>query len=913
MNRRALFGAALALAALVLSVAFAFVPANFHRADISWQPTSAEDSGSLQLTRSSPERMDIETTCEMARTRTAEVPAMLTTGSIELFAVDDEVSFRATPGGPTAQLGLPAGECTIRATYTLDPSRLRLTVDGAEDEVAVDPPGIYGLYTTDPPSVSRVDLTTQETGLAPSEGRWLVGLAGLVALLAGLVCMQLTTPRREGTKRGWRRVLPRLAPVDAFVMVGVVGLSLVTPALIDDGWVVGRTRDLLGRWWFGNLYDTKDAWLPQGFPHELALALLQAAGLEFAQVRIVVALLVGLTWVVLRRGVLAPVLGEQASRWPAAAATYVAFAGAWLITVRAEPVVTFLAVLTLAVAVSAERCARPGMVFAGLMAAGLAVGSHQTGWVTLGPAVVILWSIFRTLRHDRTRLVGFVTAVLAAGAACALVTFAAADVSTALEGARTFSTATHTAGVLDELDRYGRLFTQASGARVFTVVLLLVWCLAGSLGINGATPEAKRLWVLCMVWLGGLLLTSSKWEWHLGVYAVPAAGLAALAGAELARRDKHAVLGTGAVLAMVAIGAGAALRVPSTWNGSELASSTWPELNELLVGDSTRKWWYLTLLILVVVGVLADRRARWRLAALTALCLVIVFPLGAAMAWIVADAVKPGWSPAGANLREVADRNECGALDGLDVDAGVTPLVEINSSGLGGNGDRDRTRGAQLAPEAFPHVERILTGPLGARVPTWGTWAADGDTSADARTGSFHTSAYKLGDAEAITIWSAFGSADLMSANVVFTSASGQETATPIAPNPEPHWGRLHVSVPDDAIEVRVDVQDDNAGYGGWLAVSSPVVQSGRSIPSLLRGSTGYASAFDATDYPCLELPDLGNGYWEKVDYVSTEGLVFNTATLRGLTVTDIACRPNVACLRRLDYPMANVEVSRTR
>ena len=101
--------------------------------------------------------------------------------------------------------------------------------------------------------------------------------------------------------------------MDGFVAAGVLALALVTPPLIDDGWYLGRTSVLQDRWWFGNVYATEDAWLPQGALHELILSVLQSAGLELAHLRIGAALIVALTWVVLRRGVLVPAVGETAS------------------------------------------------------------------------------------------------------------------------------------------------------------------------------------------------------------------------------------------------------------------------------------------------------------------------------------------------------------------------------------------------------------------------------------------------------------------------------------------------------------------------------------------------------------------------------------------------------------------------
>ncbi|MEO7627115.1 MAG: arabinosyltransferase domain-containing protein, partial [Nocardioides sp.] len=549
-----------------------------------------------------------------------------------------------------------------------------------------------------------------------------------------------------------------------------------------------------------------------------------------------------------------------------------------------------------------ERSRRPGWVFVGLLTAGLALTTHQTGWVAAAPAAVIMWSIPGELRRDRSSGLALVSAVCAAAAGLVLVAFAAADVGTVLEGVSNLGEVAHNLGPLDEVVRYNRLL-DASGARFSTVLILLLWCLAGSLGINTARPESRRLWILCLLWLGGLLLTATKWEWHLAVYAVPAVALASLAGVDLRRPDGVKVLGTSAVLAIGVLAAGIGLSIMGAWNRLDLSHHSWQEFTTLLLGDSGRIYWYVGLVALIALGLLADhRRGRWQPAAVTALCVTILFPLGASMVWLVADAAEPGWSSTGANLRQLTDNSACGVLDGLDIDTDVVALPQQQDSG----------ETQQLAPGAFPQIERLSTGPLGGEVPTWGTWVAIKQSSPDALTGSFRSPSYEIGDAEAITLWAASGTTDLLQAEVVFTSSSGTETTSPVLPGSDPRWSILRLTVPDGATEVRVDVEDQNSGYGGWLAVSSPVVSSDSSISSTLDGSTGYANPLEATLVPCLELPDTSEGYWGRVDYVFSEAFTFSLDSFRNLTVTEVACRPDVICLRKLDYPMADVVVTRT-
>ena len=72
-----------------------------------------------------------------------------------------------------------------------------------------------------------------------------------------------------------------------------------------------------------------------------------------------------------------------------------------------------------------------------------------------------------------------------------------------------------------------------------TILFLAVLTVMAAVGAGALTPPQRHLWSACMLWLLGLVLTSSKWEWHLGLYVVPATVFAALTGHGLrdGRRD----------------------------------------------------------------------------------------------------------------------------------------------------------------------------------------------------------------------------------------------------------------------------------------------------------------------------------------------------------------------------------------
>ncbi|MCW2832924.1 MAG: hypothetical protein JWN68_877 [Nocardioides sp.] len=151
MSSRTRIGAALVMISFILATVFAFAPANFNTSTVTWLPESAADSGALQLTRQAPHRISVETTCDMARAATQ--PSLLSTGTLELSVVEEKVLVQTAPLGPVAEVSLPPGDCAIRASYTLDTSLLRLSVDDVHARSrSFIPPRIDGLYTSDPRS-----------------------------------------------------------------------------------------------------------------------------------------------------------------------------------------------------------------------------------------------------------------------------------------------------------------------------------------------------------------------------------------------------------------------------------------------------------------------------------------------------------------------------------------------------------------------------------------------------------------------------------------------------------------------------------------------------------------------------------------------------------------------------------------
>ncbi|QIK75454.1 arabinosyltransferase domain-containing protein [Nocardioides piscis] len=898
MTQPTRLAALFALAALLTGVVFALVPSSFHRAQIEWKPTTAADGGSLPLTRTYPDEVEVFTTCDLVRG--GDDGALLTAGTLVMALDQGAVAVSTTQYDPAARVELPPGSCDVHAAYRASTSTLALTAGDNSDEVRTPAPTINTLTTGDLPRVQRVEILTRPAGVLWSWGR---ALAGLLTLALATAATVLLVRAQRGRPPARTRRLPRhhLAPVDAAVALSLLGLTFIVPALLDDGWVLARTELLVQRHWFGNVFATSDAWLPQGFPHEMVLAALAAMGAEFIHLRLFMALCLTVAWVVLRTRVLSPVIGEKASRWPPVAATFLAFGGAWLTTIRAEPIVVLCGVVTLAALVSMHHRPGPFPVLTGLLSAGLAMTAHQTGWVCLGPTVLLLMAAVRAVRIDRRTAWLYGAAVLIAVATSAVALFLALDLRSTLDGARAFSTQDSYTGMFGELSRYEQIFYPGTtGARSFTVLLLVALGLTAGTWV-AITNEAQRLlWLASLLWIGGLLLTSSKWPWHLGVYAVPATVFAALAAHAVCQdRRVTGLPGRALLLPLVVLAAGLTLtRSQGGWGAADLSVRSWAEFGALM----RQTVWYVALAAALCLGVLADRRLL-RGPSTVMLSVAIVFPLVVNLCWIALDAREDGWSFSGMNARQLAGDNACGVLDGELITLAATPLPTESP--------QPRRVGRALALNGFPHIAGTSIGPLAGSVPVWGTWTdRPGAATPDAVMGVLSGPTFSVNDAKAVSLWSAAGTVEGVAAEVVFTARGEDIERIPLALSVERRWSLHRVTIPEAAEQAYVVIKDETAGVGGWGAVSEPAIVEEEEADTVLASARAFVGPYEYTQYPCVNLPDLADGYWSKIDYLIRASDYFDPNQLSGLTRSQVACEDDGQCVEKLDYAMANVIVT---
>ena len=903
-------------AAALLTVGSIFIPVDVLRSDVRWSPLTAEDNGALHLTSGVPEAMTIAVQCDGVR---AAQPFVVVGGPWSV-AVDPNSATLELP--ESVRINLPLTQSDPCARFTVDASKLTVTSQSSAgtsvtDIAMVNLPVIDRLVM-DPvqPQVVSVTLTTLPTGIAPDLLPQLLLLVGLVTALVVLIDLvwQWRSQRvATATKvRGARRVT---GPDVLVVAVALVSVFLV-PAYLDDGWVLGgwgANRDEGG--FLSQYYDYSDSRLPTGYPYAALLHALTSSGIAFVWIRIAIALVLIVTWLVIQRGIVARMdLGRPGS-W-AAATVFAIFIPAWLMTVRFElPIVLCVAVAIAGLLAFARNHSVAGLTAFGLAAA-VACSLHQVGLAAALPVLMVVPTLWRWIRQDRRNGEAALTIALASATLWMAMMFGEGGVPLVAKASRElagYSAFTYSLGA--EVDRYvfllnaGDLQLYGSSVRWFSLIIVAL-CLGLAL-LTRATwnDQARHAIAMALIVPVSLLATFTKWPWHLSVLAVPAAVFAAAAGSFIATELQRGRRATpGVVLGIVVAGAGICLAFPGSWGAWDLVVTTWTQFADRLgAGPRNTLAWIAAVVVAValptiLVRLFGTRRSGPVIAAI--MVIGVLLPTALGLTWIARDAAaSPTWSFPKQTVQEILGQQECGLLSEVQVTIGATALAP--SQGLTGS------TGTPMAEGAWLQVPNLFQSPL-ADLPVLGTRVAvtEGANPDDA-TGEFVSGLYDIGDARSLVLWTGTLSWDSVAGSLAFYDSSGtQIDDVPLRFAKRQVWLLNTVPVPAGAVAAQILTEDRKEGYGGWAAVTAPAVA--QAVPfAELPDVTTHIGPFKTMAVPCIKLPGNATGVAETVNY--TVGMPsWNYAWVRPFaTLTQVACTdvPG-ACVYQVRYPQANVSIS---
>jgi Mycobacterial cell wall arabinan synthesis protein len=713
-----------------------------------------------------------------------------------------------------------------------------------------------------------IDVTTQvhatRTTTRQALAWWIAGLAALAAL--GLVSFA-GRPRdlRARAGRTLRNAASAAGLPDAIVGVTLVAWLFLSPAYLDDGWVIARELMFESSRGFSNYYSNIGANLPLNYWHEWLEHWLVQATTSLPVLRIQALLCLAVAWICVR-WVLARVLDSSVGTSPVAlwSAAFVFLAGAlsWDMTMRPEPL---SAVLVMGIAVCAvlfleRETVAPVAIAAVLLV--LALSSHHAGIVGFAPLLVITPALFRWARGHFA-----VATTIVAGTSALLATllFVGSDLDRRRADAQITRLYGATETWRDEISRYAFLSAEDYGTplRRLSVALMFLAVLAFVLR---ASRERRGLLdfpaTVLAVGLLLLVLTPSKWPSHLGALA----GFAAIAfGAEAARlRDEglRAVRWQAwPVFALVAASAVAAWSwwTRQQWNVIDLRTLDWhPAFEDRIpIAQLAALLPFLALGAVVAVALVRHRRDRlprapWAVAAWTGPLLVVPLVVFTG-AVLVADAAKTdGWTLTRQNL---GGSTACGLAD--DVRVPGRSSVQALVAGSPDTAERPSWL-PPLPDEAAEHARHAL-GPAGERTTSTPWYPLPGNR----RFGLYVAGAPAPTDRLRLE-WARAASGPVLRAD---DAGLGFDALSGTSP-----W-RFYTSAelpapPADASFVRVTLTRD-AQPGGTVAVSAPVTYATEPLAErLVGGSTTLVMPNLFTYVPCAELPELRGGLVEVPGHV---------------------------------------------
>lgn len=906
-RRREFFAGSLTLIALAFSVNVAYSDSDLRQSEYVWSTSEGNLPGVFQLSRGWPEILEVRVECDAIEGPSNGV--IFSTDGLTLKYIDGFLQlvdkFTETRD---LKVETPERECPAGFKFDSNSGDLSLFAGMNRDSERLTSEYFPEVNSISAPTENdSVDVTmkivTQPWGQETSRSRYLLAAASILLAFAS----SMLASRRE-EERQPQVTNPGSASKATTVCVAVVLASsaLLIPPFLDDGWVLNRLNGFLKYGAMSNLYDANDAWLPQGNLHEWLLALVARSGIAFIGLRLIVVGILVIAWEVLRRFVLGRLLAVGRPATWIAASVFSVFSIGWLITLRAEPwIVLYAAISWAGVSCLYKDSASSGLFFA-LTGAGLAITAHQAGWTVAAPAILAMIIAVRRSAHGELRRSSILLVVLNSGAISVTSLCLLSNLPTILRAIQDFQSASseHSYFVFSELLRYQYLFSMTSSVRLASILILLIVIVLSAVRLSTFWKIETAAWTLAMASLSGLLLTSSKWAWHFGAYAVPATVFAGLAFSRISSQNPVNRPLFSILIPSIVLVAGTSSAVTEEWGLSDLVQSSWSEFAEKLSAPSNELPWFLVLLLSIAIGALADlnKPSAFRIVAVATTVLATLSVPVLALGWIAKDAIEAdGWSYPNQNVRALKGHNDC---DEARFFAGLQPLPSSSSN---------TPEFASLVQGALPDIPSLEANRPPIKFAVWGTWSTEivqslDSTSvltADTAMGEYESPVFDLADVRQLSFWAASGGSPDVEFSVVFTNDADIVEPLAIEPTSEATWEIVTVDVRPGATKAFVRISDRSSGIGGWGAVSALAGPDYVSADEINAQGTVFVGPFEAIKYPCLKLALPDGGVWPHFDFVTEEATGLNLS-VPNIPLTDTGCSdPQITCIRKTDYQLA--------
>ena len=635
----------LGVAGLCCAIALPLAPVLVDRTEVRWPAATDENPTTTAfLTPYRPAEFTATAPCATMRAAQARSEPTTVLSTLPPGSDREGLTLSTQDGKPRLLLGereieLPAGSCglTVRgdgAGSVVEPAgRAPIALPG------VPAPEVFTFATALEPEQLRGLSVTARTyawgETSPTETKdGLIEAALLLAVCSLLLLFAHTPPVLRGL-----RPHPLLWPVDVGVAAVIWSWLFIGPLTDDDGFAMMTVRGYADTGDIGNYYRWFNA-------SEAPFTLLQhfmrwwsADGLEPLWLRMPSAAAGLLTWLVVSRGIVAPICRDS-RRLPLHLVTAVFFLACWLpygLGIRPEPFLALGTSILVAALLRAPRSSAPfGWLGIAALACGLTAAITPTG---VSAALVVLvfapriWTLLvRRGALPRWALVPTRVALLAGLGSVGLVAmFADSSWNGVLRATEVHDEFGPSLGWYEEIDRYAKLLGTtmwgSAGKRmvvflVITAILIASACAIRRLHRTTAMTDLPVLLGSVAAVLAALWLTPSKWTHHFGALIGLGPALVAVTVVLLVRvgaladgQRESRLLGVFGTLA-ASVAAGLAFLGPNAWPWQSNMAMPWADtpVRPDVPLDSPVLWMLLGAVagLVTLIGLLIRMRLRSR-------------------------------------------------------------------------------------------------------------------------------------------------------------------------------------------------------------------------------------------------------------------------------------------------------------
>ena len=874
-----------ALVALGCAVLAIVVPAHHQQSTIQWPALPADQSSGtvgapLLLARHNPEEISVSIPCgTTSRNGTVLKTAVdpVGAGGLEISSLDGLLTMSVG--------GIPVGSVGDEQLHDASDERCSVLMsfrdgmwrfgDSTEPLKAVEgpPPVVSGLFAdavfvTNAESMVSTTVVAHTSGSTPSALQWILIVSSIGAALVAIV----TSCRKPDGAAISAALRHSLGPLDLVVVSAIGVWAIIGPPFLDDGWVMQTVSRRQPGGQFRSYNDTWDASLPLAFIHD-AVYWLTVRGTDFLIYwRLVTVLVLIVAWLALRLGLSPVVSRSNRLVWATASAFFILNVGAWLMTLRPEPMVAAASAITLGSALAFERTGRAHWLMLGGVVSAISVSLHPSGLLAAAPMIVLAPCIYRRVRTRTLRATELLVPTAVSCAVLLLCVFADSDVRWWIGNRDVFeSSGVHTLGWSDEIGRYVLLFSSVYDTvlrRAAVLVALAVVLLASARRLRHACDATVIPLAALGLAVGFLAATPSKWPWHFGSLAVLAtAALAVEMNDYLTSADRQAVSSAFWTTVVAALVSTIAWRGQEFWSVaiSGAGRALFLEAAQVLQRPAAPIIIFLLLAVLFRVRKSPIREAVQKAAMVLPLVLILIM-VSATYARFAAPAFVDDTSLARTNVAALLGRPTCGLTDAVVIDD-PTSSDPLPSSRL------DSTTPFETdVPELMQNGNFPI--PIGERYWTEDSITTFVNGNDDIGWTATDWQSLPAGDHGLFAgVAGRVGSGNQIVLQRGTVSAGGIENITteyPEITHDADGWKRVQLARVNatEGELVRIVLVDRTGGFRGWAATTNIWAAPTTPLRSVAEGRVVRVEPFFKSVLPCIDEPPLANGIAVEPDLV---------------------------------------------